>query len=103
MAPQQFFVKLVPPRSMFARGMAEDGKRLMLDHVNYTKGFFDAGRVLIYGPVLAAAGPFGAAVLEVAGKPEARSLLVGDPTVRTSLNRYELHPMCVAAAPAKAG
>jgi hypothetical protein len=101
MVPQHFFVKLVPPRSMFARGMTEDGRRLMLDHVNYIKGFFDARKVLIYGPVLAAA--FGAAVLEVDGKPEARSLLDGDPTVRAGLHRYELHPMCVAAAPAKAG
>lgn len=46
-------------------------------------------------------GPFGMAVLEVTSEADVREFVDGDPTQKAGLNRYEFHPMQVAAAQAK--
>jgi hypothetical protein len=46
--------------------MTADEKLLMQEHVRYTQEKFAAGKVLLYGPVMAPAGAFGMAVFEVA-------------------------------------
>lgn len=103
MDKQNYFFKLVPPRATFAQDMTDEERLLMNEHVRYTGEHFAAGDVLIYGPVLAPEGAFGMAVLEFADETEARRYAEGDPSVRAGLNRFELYPMRVAAARAKAG
>ncbi len=98
MEKQHFFVRLIPPRASFAQDMSEDERCLMLEHVRYVRKFFDAGKVLIFGPVLDSAGAFGVAILEVESETVARDLMAGDPSVLAGLNRFELFPMRVAAA-----
>jgi len=98
MAKQFFLLRLLPPRPTFVQDMSEDERRLMQAHAEYTHGHFEAGKILIYGPVMAAGGAFGMAVFEVDDEAEARGIMDADPTVRAGLNRYELHPMHVAAA-----
>jgi uncharacterized protein YciI len=98
MAKHHFFLKLIPPRATFPYDITEAEKVLMTEHAAYMKQEFDAGRVLIYGPVLAPTNAFGLAVLEVEDDTEARQLLDADPTVKGGLNRYEIFPMIVAAA-----
>lgn len=98
MDKQSFFLRLIPPRPTFHMDMSDDERRVMGEHAAYLKGHFDAGRVLIYGPVLAASGAFGMAVLHVADEAEARRIIDADPTVKAGLNRYELFPMPVAIA-----
>ena len=93
-----FFLKLIPPRPTFAMDMTADERALMKQHVAYTRSHFEAGRVLIYGPVLAAEGSFGMAVLEVADEAEARRLLDDDPSVKAGMNRYEIAPMMLGGA-----
>jgi uncharacterized protein YciI len=78
--------------------MSDDERRLMQEHARHTREHFDAGRVLVYGPVLAPDATFGMAVLEVADEADARKIMDDDPSVRAGLNRYEVHPMRVAAA-----
>ena len=78
--------------------MSDDEKRLMKEHAEYMRGHFEAGRVVIYGPVLAPGATFGMGVFDVADEAEARGIMDGDPSVRAGLNRYELSPMHVAAA-----
>jgi len=70
----------------------------MQEHVRYTQEQFSAGKVLIYGPVMAPAGAFGMAVFEAADEAEVRGLLENDPTVRAGLNKFEIHSMRVGAA-----
>ena len=70
----------------------------MQEHVRYTQEKFAAGKVLIYGPVMAHQGAFGMAVFEVADEAEVRRVLENDPTVRAGLNKFEINPMRVAAA-----
>ena len=98
MNPQQFFLRLIPPRSTFPADMSDHEKQLMKEHAEYMRGHFELGRVLIYGPVLAPGATFGMGVFNVADEAEARRIMDGDPSVRGGLNRYELSPMRVAAA-----
>ncbi len=93
-----FFLKLIPPRPTFPFDMSADERRVMGEHAVYLRAQFDAGKVVVYGPVLDPSGAYGMAVLAVADEAEARRLLDADPTVRAGLNRYELAPMQVGAA-----
>jgi len=103
MAKQHFFFKLIPPRSTFPYDITESEKRLMDEHGRYFDEHFAAGRLLLYGPVLASGGAFGLAVLEVDSEADARLFGEGDPSVKGGLNRFEIHPMKVSAARGKKG
>lgn len=70
----------------------------MQEHGRYTRESFDAGKILIYGPVMAQGGAFGMAVFEVAEESEVREVLENDPTVLAGMNKFEIHPMRVGAA-----
>jgi len=70
----------------------------MQEHVRYTQEKFLAGKVLLYGPVMAPSGAFGMAVFAVADEAEVREVLENDPTVRGGLNTFEVYPMRVGAA-----
>ena len=98
MPKQHFFVRLIPPRPTFPGDMTAEERELMARHALYTRGFFETGQVLCYGPVMAQTGAFGAAVFEVENEAQARQILDGDPTVKCGLNRYELWPMHLAGA-----
>jgi uncharacterized protein len=96
-----FFLKLIPPRPTFAMDMSADERALMMQHVAYLGGHFKSGKVLVYGPVMAAGESFGMAILDVADEAEARSLMENDPTVIAKLNTYEIWPMRVGGAQAR--
>ncbi len=98
MAKQHFFFKLNPPRPTFAADMNDAERGLMLAHAQYLQGHFNAGRVLIYGPVMAGEGAFGMAVFEVENEAEARSIADNDPTIMSKLHTYTICPMRVGAA-----
>jgi len=73
----------------------------MNKHANYFDEHFAAGRLLLYGPVMASSGAFGLGVLEVEDETEARRFGEADPSVRAGLNTFEIYPMHVSAARAK--
>ena len=102
MSKQHYFFKLIPPRPTFPHDITDEEKRLMEEHSRYFEEQFAAGIILLYGPVTAPDGAFGLAVLEVEGEVEARRFGEGDPSVKGGLNRFELYPMRVPAARAKA-
>ena len=85
-------------RATFATDMTDDERALMQQHVAYTRQHFEAGRVLIFGPVMHESGSFGIGVLQVADEAEARRIMDNDPTVLGKLNRYELSPMHLGGA-----
>jgi uncharacterized protein YciI len=101
MAKQHYYFKLIPPRPTFPQDMTDEERRLMDEHSRYFQEHFAAGRILLYGPVMATGGAFGLAVLEVDSEQEARRLGDGDPSVSAGLNRFEIHPMRVSGARAK--
>jgi uncharacterized protein len=101
-AKQHFFLKLIPPRSSFPFDITPEEQQLMDEHGRYFQEHFHAGRLLIFGPVLAPGGAFGMGVLEVENEAEARRFGEGDPSVIAGLNRFEVYPMRVSAARARA-
>jgi uncharacterized protein len=98
MAKQHYYFKLIPPRPTFPHDITEAERRLMDEHSRYFGEQFNAGRIILFGPVMAVGGAFGLAVLEVEDEAEARRFGEGDPSVRAGFNRFEIHPMHVAGA-----
>ena len=103
MNKKHFFFKLIPPRPTFAHDIREGEKLLMQEHAVYFQQQFDAGKVLLYGPVMAQDGTFGLGILEVADEVEARHFGENDPSVRAGLNRFEFYPMQLGGAQASRG
>lgn len=93
-----FFMRLIPPRATFVQDMTPAEQALMEAHAEHLRGFFDEGKILAYGPVLAGAGPFGIALFDVATEADARAIMDRDPTIVAGLNRYELEPMRIVGA-----
>jgi len=101
MNKQHFFFKLVPPRPTFAQDASAEELAIMRKHSEYCAEQFRAGRLLLYGPVLAPEGAFGIGILEVENEAQAREFANHDPSVLAGLNRFEIAPMRVADAQAK--
>lgn len=101
MRKQHYFFKLIPPRATFIQDMTDEERRLMDEHGRYFQEHFEAGRLLLFGPVMATDGAFGLGILEVDSEEEARQFGEGDPSVRAGMNTFEIHPMRVSAARAK--
>jgi len=101
MDKQHFYFKLIPPRASFASDITDEERALMGQHGAYCQQQFEAGKLLLYGPVASPEGAFGVGILEVADEAEARHFGENDPSVLAGLNRFEFHPMRVANARAK--
>ncbi|MFZ0960551.1 MAG: YciI family protein [Terriglobia bacterium] len=98
MAKQHYFSQLIPSRPTFPGDITEEESYLIDEHFRYFQKHFAAGRLLLFGPVMATGGAFGLAVLEVETEAEALQFGEGDPSVKAGLNRFEISPMRVAAA-----
>ncbi len=92
--PQQFYLKLVPPRPTFATDMTPHEQELMQQHAAYWADQFKTGKVLILGPVMDPKGVFGIVVVECS-EAEAHAMADGDPTVKAGLNHFDVMPMHV--------
>jgi len=57
-----FFLKLIAPRPTFATDMNDAEKKMMQEHFLYWKVRQDKGDVLVFGPVMDPAGPYGMAL-----------------------------------------
>jgi uncharacterized protein len=101
MNKRHYLFKLIPPRPTFPQDMTDEEKAVMDEHSYYFQQQFAAGKLLLYGPVMAPDGAFGLGILEVADEAEARQFSESDPSVRAGLNRWEFYPMQVAASRAK--
>jgi uncharacterized protein YciI len=101
MNKQHYYFKLIQPRPTFPQDMTDEESALMDEYGAYFQQQFEAGKVLLYGPVMAPNGAFGVGILEVADEAEVRHFGENDPSVRAGMNRFEFHPMRVANARAK--
>ncbi len=101
MDQQHFYFKLIPPRASFATDITDPERALMAQHGAYCQQQFDAGKLLVYGPVMSPEGAFGMGILEVADEAAARQVCENDPSVVAGMNRFAIYPMRVANARAK--
>jgi uncharacterized protein len=97
MSKQHFNFKLIPPRATFGPDMTAEERALIIEHVRYTREAFAAGKMLIYGPVMASAGAFGA-VLEMEDAAKVQKFGDEDPSVKAGMNTFEFCPMRIGAA-----
>lgn len=98
MDKQHYYFRLIPPRPTFPHDITDEERALMEKHGAYFQQQFEAGKLLLYGPVMAAEGAFGVAILEVADADEARRFGEDDPSVRAGFNRFAICPMHVTGA-----
>jgi uncharacterized protein len=101
MDKQHYYFKLIPPRPAFPQDITDEERALMEKHATYFQQQFDAGKPLLYGPVMAPDGAFGVGILEVADEAEGQRFADNDPSVLAGLNRFVLYPMRVVASRAK--
>jgi len=98
MSKQHFYFKLIPPRPTFGADVTAEERALMQQHLTYAREAFDAGKPLIYGPVMASDGAFGFAVLEMNDAAEVQKFGEEDPSIKAGMNTFEFYPMRVGAA-----
>jgi uncharacterized protein YciI len=69
----------------------------MMDHGAYLRKYVEAGTVMVMGPVLDPAGPWGLAIFETGSEDVVRTIIARDPTVLFGLGfRWEIYPMLQA-------
>lgn len=91
MNKQQYFLKLNPPRQTFMMDMSDDEKAIMQKHVAYWTGLLNDGIAIVFGPVMAPNGGYGAGVVSVNSEEQLKGLITNDPA--NGLNKYEYYPM----------
>jgi uncharacterized protein len=86
-----FFLKLAPCRPTFAMDMTDEERAVMMAHIAYWKTWMAEGRVVVFGPVMDPAGPYGMGVVRAKNEAEVQDFVAGDPA--SKINRYEWYPM----------
>ncbi|WP_427914811.1 SRPBCC domain-containing protein [Ramlibacter sp. MMS24-I3-19] len=78
---RRYLLRLVPPRKNFASDATAREREVMARHAAYWGEHLRAGRVVMFGPVLDPAGPWGMAALEVKDENELNALKDADPAL----------------------
>jgi uncharacterized protein YciI len=73
--------------------MTDEERDIMARHAAYWQPFIDSGRMVIFGPVLDAAGSWGLGVVEADDEVELRAFAAGDPAVTTGTAQVEIGKM----------
>ncbi len=98
--PNLFVYKLIPPRPSFAGDMSDAEAAVMAEHGAYWQGHTDAGRVVVFGPVVDSSGSWGLAVVRAESADEVSALGREDPAVTSGTCTFDVGTMPVAALPA---
>jgi uncharacterized protein YciI len=88
-----FVFRLRAPRPNFALDMTDDEQAVMARHAAYWQPLIDAGRVVVFGPVLDGTGSWGLGVVEADDEDELRAFAAGDPVVTTGTGEIEVGRM----------
>jgi len=101
MPKTHFALKLIPPRATFIQDMTADERNIMQQHQVYWRKLLADGIVLVYGPVLDPAGPYGFGIVAVDSEEQLKQLMAVDPA--NGLNKYEWYPMMAVVHPSFTG
>lgn len=88
-----FVFRLTAPRPTFALDMTDDEREIMGRHAAYWQPMIDAGRMVVFGPVLDNGGSWGLGVVEGDDEDELRAFAAGDPVVTTGTGEIEVGKM----------
>ena len=88
-----FVFRLIAPRATFALDMTDQEREVMGRHAAYWRPLVDAGRMVVFGPVLDCAGSWGLGVVEAEDEDELRAFAAGDPVVTSGTASIEVGKM----------
>ena len=88
-----FVFRLRAPRPTFALDMSEGEREIMSRHAAYWQPMIDAGRMVVFGPVLDNSGSWRLGVVEAEDEEELRAFAAGDPVVTTGTASMEVGKM----------
>jgi uncharacterized protein YciI len=84
-----FAFRLIAPRPTFVQDMTDEERAVMERHAAHWQPLVEAGRMVVFGPVLDGTGSWGLGVVE-AEDEEVRALVASDPAVTTGTARIEI-------------
>jgi uncharacterized protein YciI len=88
-----FVFRLMAPRPTFALDMTDEEREIMRRHAAYWQPLIDAGRMVVFGPVLDGTGSWGLGVVEADDEDELRLFASSDPVVTTGTADIEVGKM----------
>jgi uncharacterized protein len=88
-----FVFRLKAPRPTFALDMTDEEREIMGRHAAYWQPLIQAGRMVVFGPVLDGTGSWGLGVVEADDEDELRQFAAGDPVVTTGTADIEMGKM----------
>ena len=88
-----FVFRLKAPRPDFALTMTDEEREVMGRHAAYWQPLVEAGRMVVFGPVLDSTGSWGLGVVEADDEDEIRRFAQGDPVVTTGTAEIEMGKM----------
>ena len=88
-----FVFRLMAPRPTFAVDMTDEEREIMGRHAAHWQPYVDAGRMVVFGPVLDSTGSWGLAVVEADDEDELRAFAARDPAVTTGTAEFEIGKM----------
>lgn len=88
-----FVIRLTTPRPDFAMTMSDEERETMGRHAAHWQPFIDAGRMVVFGPILDGQGSWGLGVLEGEAEDEVKAHAAEDPVVTTGTGTIEVGTM----------
>jgi uncharacterized protein YciI len=88
-----FVLTLRAPRPTFALDMSDDEREIMGRHAAHWQPMVEAGRMVVFGPVLDSSGSWGLAVIEADDEDELRAFAAEDPVVTTGTGTVDIGRM----------
>jgi uncharacterized protein YciI len=73
--------------------LSEEEREVMGRHAAHWQRFIEAGQMVVFGPVLDAAGSWGLAVVETDDEEELRAFAASDPAVTSGTATFEVGKM----------
>jgi uncharacterized protein YciI len=88
-----FVFRLLAPRPTFALDMTDAEREIMGRHAAHWRPLVEAGRMVVFGPVLDSSGSWGLGVVEAEDEEEIRVFAASDPAVTSGTARVEVGRM----------
>lgn len=88
-----FVFRLQAPRPNFALDMTDAEREIMGRHAAHWQPLVEAGRMVVFGPVLDSTGSWGLGVVEAEDEDQLRAFAAEDPVVTTGTATIEMGKM----------
>jgi uncharacterized protein YciI len=88
-----FVFRLKAPRATFALDMTDEEREIMRRHAAHWRPLVDAGRMVVFGPVLDSSGSWGLGVVEAEDEEEIRAFAASDPVVTSGTAHIDVGRM----------